>query len=73
MPGMTRADILDLAVTERIQLVEDIWDSIAECPESVRLTDAQRVELDRRLDAYHREPTCGSPWAVVRERIHGSR
>ena len=64
-----KADILNLSVSERIQLVQDIWDSIAEVPESVPLTDDQKAELDRRLDAYHRNPSAGSPWSVVRERF----
>ena len=64
-----KADILNLSVSERIQLVQDIWDSIAEVPDSVPLTDEQKAELDRRLDAYHRDPNSGSPWSVVRERF----
>jgi len=60
-------------VPERIQLVEDIWDSIAEVPESVPLTDEQKAELDRRLEAYHENPGEGSPWRTVRERIRGRK
>ena len=63
------ADILRLSVSERIQLVQDIWDSIAELPDSVPLTDEQKAELDRRLDAYHMDPNAGSPWSIVRERF----
>jgi len=64
-----KADILNLSVSERIQLVQDIWDSIAEVPDSVPLTDDQKAELDRRLGAYHRDPNAGSPWSVVPERF----
>lgn len=63
------ADILDLSVEERIQIVEDIWDSIAAVPEAVPLSEEQKKELDRRLEAYHRNPEAGSPWVEVRERI----
>ncbi len=69
MKAITRTDILSLSVAERILLVEDIWDSIAEIPDEVSLTDRQKEELDRRLDAYHRNPDAGSPWTVVRDRI----
>ncbi len=34
------ADVLELSVTERIQLVEGIWDSIAAVPEAVPVTEA---------------------------------
>jgi len=60
-------------VPERIQLVEDIWDTIAEVPEQVGLSDGQKAELDRRLDAHHRNPEEGAPWPEVRERIKGRR
>ena len=73
MSPLTQADVLSLSVPERIQLVEDIWDTIAEVPEEVGLTDEQKAELDRRLDAYHRNPDEGSPWGVVRERIRSRR
>ena len=41
-----------LPVDERIQLVEDLWDSIAADQNALPLTSEQKVELDRRLDAY---------------------
>jgi len=63
------ADILDLSVAERIQMVEDIWDSIAAVPAAVALNEEQKKELDRRIEAYHLNPEAGSPWPEVRERI----
>lgn len=63
------ADILELSIAERIQIVEDIWDSIAAVPEAVELSEEQKKELDRRLEAYHQNPDAGSPWIEVRERI----
>jgi putative addiction module component (TIGR02574 family) len=69
MSTLTSSDALSLSVAERIQLVEDIWDTIAEVPDEVGLTDSQKAEIDRRLDAYHRNPEEGSPWDVVKERI----
>ncbi|MFM8460126.1 MAG: addiction module protein [Chthoniobacterales bacterium] len=62
-----------MSVAERIQLVEDIWDTIAEVPDEVGLTDSQKAEIDRRLDAYHRSPEEGSPWDMVMERILGKQ
>lgn len=69
MSNLGKADILNLSVPERIQLVEDIWDSIVEVPEAIPLTEAQKAELDRRLDAYHRNPEAGTPWETVRQRF----
>ena len=73
MITLAKADVMSLSVPERIQLVEDIWDSIAAVPETVPLTDEQKAELDRRLDAYHQNPDEGSPWGMVRERIRSRR
>jgi len=72
MSRINLADILKLPVAERILLVEDIWDSIAAIPEAIPLTEAQREELDRRLEAYHRNPDEGSPWEEIKERVRGS-
>ena len=69
MSTLTPSAFLSLSVAERIQLVEDIWDTIVEVPDEVDLTDLQKAEIDRRLDAYHRSPEEGSPWDTVRERI----
>ena len=43
-------NIDDLSPEERLRLIEELWDSLNEKPESVPLTNAQREELDRRLD-----------------------
>ncbi len=69
MSTLTKSDILNLSGTERILLVEDLWDSVAEVPESVGLTKADKTELDERLALYHQSPESGSPWGMVKERI----
>lgn len=66
------SEVLQYDIPERILLVEDIWDSIAQCPEAIPVTDSQLNELDRRLEAYHRNPKSGSPWDVVKKRIKES-
>ena len=72
MSRLAKEDILNLSISERIQLVEDIWDSIVEFPEAVILTDDQKRELDNRLESYRRDPNEGSPWEEVRKRIQKS-
>lgn len=63
-------DILQMSVAERIQLVEDIWDTIAASPESLSLTDAQRQELDRRLDVHRQNPDEGATWDDLKAKLH---
>lgn len=63
----------DLPVEQRIQLVEDLWDSIAVDQESLPLTEDQRAELDRRLDSYEADGDTGrsaeSALADIRKRL----
>ena len=65
----TLSEILQLSIAERIQLAEDIWDSVAAVPEAVVFTDEQREELDRRLAAYARNPEEGIAWHELKERV----
>ena len=67
------AKVLALPVEERIRLAQSIWDSVVEVPEAVEVTEEQREELNRRLDAYREDPSAGSPWPEVRERILAAR
>jgi len=69
MKPISIAEVLALPVDERLKLMETIWESIAEVPEALELTPAQEAELDRRLDAYRKNPTAGSPWPEVKARV----
>lgn len=62
-------DFNRLSVSERIQLVEDLWDSIAVSGNDIPLTVAETQELDRRLDDLEANPGAGAPWSEVRVRI----
>jgi putative addiction module component (TIGR02574 family) len=67
------SDILKLSVAERIQLVEDIWDSIAAEPDALELSPEQRDDLDRRLADQEADPGAGRSWSEVKSRLLGSR
>jgi putative addiction module component (TIGR02574 family) len=62
-------EIRSLPVPERLILVEQIWDSIAEDQEQIELTDAQKAELDRRLAAHEDSPESGATWEEVEKRL----
>jgi putative addiction module component (TIGR02574 family) len=66
----TTSNFRTLSITERIQLVEDIWDSIAtDASESVDLTAAQREEVRRRVAAHDTDPSSAVPWDTVRAEL----
>jgi len=69
MKKITATDTVALSIPERIQLVEDIWDTIATEAEAIELTEDEKRIIDERLEAYHRNPDLGSPWEDVYKRI----
>lgn len=66
-------DYRGLSVADRLQLVGEIWDSIADeanaSPEVLPLSDDQRAELDRRVAEYDADPSSGIPMDESLSRI----
>ena len=58
-----------LEVSDRIKLVEDLWNTISEDAHEVPLKAFQKAELDRRLEAMEREPNRGIEWNEAARRI----
>ena len=48
MSQISVADILELPVQERIQLVEVIWESIAAFPQAIEVSPELKTELEAR-------------------------
>lgn len=71
--GQPAFDFRRLTIAERLQLVGDIWDSIAEeataAPDALPLSDAERAELDRRLAEHEANPGAAIPLDKALERI----
>ena len=64
------AELFKLSAAERIQLAEDLWDSVAAEPEKLApLSEAQRAEIERRLAEHARDPASAATWADVRARL----
>jgi len=66
---LLKFDISELSIAERIQLAEDLWDSILEQQEELPLSQAQQQELERRLENYKKTPTNASSWEEVKKRF----
>ena len=62
-------EILELPVAERVRLVEVIWDSIAEVPEAIEVTQWQKDELDRRRARLEADLDSGATLEEVFARI----
>ncbi len=67
--ALPELDIDRLSAEERIQLAEELWNSLLDHPEDVPLTSAQQKELDRRVEAYRLDQDPGEPWVEVLAKI----
>ena len=63
----------NLSIPDRIRLVEEIWDTIAEENEAFELTDAQKRELDRRVEWVRNNPGQGRTWDEIKAEFLKSR
>ena len=69
----TALNFRSLPVSERIELAQDIWDSIAEeTPSQLRLTPGERDMLQQRLEDHHANPSSSIRWEQVRASLFKS-
>jgi putative addiction module component (TIGR02574 family) len=62
-----------LSIGEKLQLVEELWDEIAEAGEAVPLPEWHKRALDESLEEYRKNPREGSAWAEARMHIRGRK
>ncbi len=67
MPPDLRAAALALPLDERLQLAEELWDSLS--AGDGPLSDAQFAELERRRANLEANPASGRPWEDVYARL----
>ena len=73
MSKFSAADTLAMPVAERLQLVEEIWDTIAAAPDALPLSEEDKRLIEERLEARRRDPQAGSSWEEVYARILARR
>ena len=69
MDAQLTQEILRLPASERLQLLEELWESLRSEPDALPLTEEQKAELDRRIARYEQDPDSASPWEEVRARL----
>jgi putative addiction module component (TIGR02574 family) len=67
----TTTSIFDLSSSEKLQLVEDLWDDLAATPAAVPVHDWQKQELARRKANLLKNPASGLAWEEVKRRVRG--
>lgn len=65
--------VFELTLSEKLQLLEDLWDSIASEPDQIPVLDWQKEELARRKAAHLQNPGSGSSWEAAKERIRSGQ
>ena len=63
--------IFDLSPSEKLQLVQDLWDDLAATPDAVPVHDWQKQELARRKANLLKNPASGLGWEEVKRRVRG--
>ena len=61
--------INNLSTAEKLELIDELWESVIQDQHQISVTDEQRAELDRRLAAYEIDRDRGESWELVRKRI----
>jgi putative addiction module component (TIGR02574 family) len=61
--------VFDLSPSEKLQLVEDLWDDLAATPEAIPVYDWQKKELARRKANLLKNPASGLTWEEVQRRV----
>lgn len=60
-----------LSVSERLELIEQIWDSLPDEIDPREVPDWHRAELAKRRDQAHAQPAVGKPWRQVLGPLEG--
>jgi putative addiction module component (TIGR02574 family) len=68
--GVTPADLANLSVEEKLELISELWDSIESSAALPSLTEAQSAELSRRRSEGLRDPAAMIDWSVVRSELY---
>lgn len=69
MQTPTSTDLSHLSVEQKLDLVQDLWDTIAAQSDELQVPEWHRRELEQRLATYRRDPDTGTPWHVLRDKL----
>ncbi|MEB3191933.1 MAG: addiction module protein [Snowella sp.] len=69
MNTLLSEQIMPLTVAERLQLIEEIWNSISNNDSEIVLTSAQQQEIDRRLESSSNVKNKGKSWQEIKQKF----
>ncbi len=62
------SELMKLTADERLDLVQDLWDSIGS-DALPPLTDDEKDEFERRLEEHRRDPSTAITWEELKEEL----
>ena len=65
--------VFDLSPSEKLQLVEDLWDDLASAKDQVPVHEWQKAELDRRMKNLQETTAPLASWSEIKERVRSTR
>ena len=71
MNGDLLAEVLKLSPSERLVLIDALWDTLSE--DDIPVTPEERALLDERLADLERNPGAQSSWPEVKARLEQRR
>ena len=62
-------DIDQLTLGERLELIEQLWDSVRTHPDGVPVNAGERELIEARRADHRRDPSTSVPWETVRAEL----
>jgi putative addiction module component (TIGR02574 family) len=69
MTTAIRKEFRSLTPAERVEFIGELWNELAETPDSIPVPSWQLDELDRRRELYQKDPSRAVPWGQVKAEI----
>jgi len=66
----SRIDLSELTPTERLSLIDDLWESLSD-DAALPISPSLGRELDRRVEEAQHDPEEGRPWEAIRSDLEG--
>jgi putative addiction module component (TIGR02574 family) len=69
LPSLPELGLDQLTVSQKLELISLLWDSIPDSVEALPIPDWHREELELRLKSADAAPELALPWEQVRARL----
>ncbi len=61
--------VIEMSLAEKVQLYDELWQKLEDQFHRMPVSQETIADMDREMEKYRRDPSTGSTWEQVRERI----